>query len=77
QVASATFLVENDGSIAEDSEIEVTEYNSEVIERFDIENIVFLNDEMFQDGGSDTDNEELQSDSADELDECNDDDFGV
>ncbi|CAG8788168.1 17244_t:CDS:2, partial [Cetraspora pellucida] len=70
QVASATFLVANDKSIAKDSEIEV-------IKHFDIENIVFLNDEMFQDGGSDIDNKELQSDSNDELDECNDEDFDV
>ncbi|CAG8630751.1 4032_t:CDS:2, partial [Scutellospora calospora] len=54
QVRSATFLVEDDSEdIIEDSEIEEADYNLEIIERFDIENIVFLNDKMFQDGESD------------------------
>ncbi|CAG8469539.1 14924_t:CDS:2 [Gigaspora margarita] len=41
-------------------------YGTKIVEYFDIENIVCLNDEIFQDGGSDSDNEEFQ-DYNDEL----------
>ncbi|CAG8851767.1 17308_t:CDS:1, partial [Racocetra persica] len=45
----------DDGEIAEDSKIEKEEskYNFNVIERFDLDNIVFLNNENFQDNESD------------------------
>lgn len=75
QVKSATFLVEDDEGIIEDEDItddpeeDAIEYDSEIIERFDIENIVFLRDEMFQDGESDADSEESQSDRSDEFNE--------
>lgn len=72
QIILATFLVEDNESITEDFEEEVTEYDSEIIERFDIENIVFLRDEMFQDNESDTDSEEQRDDIAYESDEIND-----
>ncbi|CAG8734286.1 11098_t:CDS:2, partial [Racocetra persica] len=68
QVASATFLVEDNEKIIEDFEVEEAECNLEIIEHFDIENIVCLNDEVFQDGESDSDNEEFQ-DYEDEFDE--------
>ena len=68
QVASATFLVEDNERIIEDFEVEEAECNLEIIERFDIENIVCLNDEVFRDGESDSDNEEFQ-DYEDEFDE--------
>ncbi|CAG8464086.1 10197_t:CDS:2 [Scutellospora calospora] len=47
--------LDDDDEIAEDSEIEEeeSEYNFNVIERFDLDNIVFLNDEIFQDNESD------------------------
>ncbi|CAG8708316.1 5585_t:CDS:2, partial [Gigaspora rosea] len=76
QVKSATFLVEDDEGIIEDEEDitddpeeDVVEYDSEIIEHFDIENIVFLRDEMFQDSESDIDSEESQSDRSDEFNE--------
>ncbi|CAG8818181.1 14812_t:CDS:2, partial [Gigaspora margarita] len=54
QVVSATFL---------------TEYNNlEIVERFDIENIVCLKDEIFQDNESDSDHEESSYDSPNESD---------
>ena len=55
QIKFATFLAEDDDEIAEDSDIEEeeSEYNFNVIERFDLDNIVFLNDEIFQDNESD------------------------
>ncbi|CAG8852290.1 37086_t:CDS:1, partial [Racocetra persica] len=45
----------DDNEIAEDSEIEEekSEYNFNVIERFDLDNIVFLNNKIFQDNESD------------------------
>ncbi|CAG8551708.1 25413_t:CDS:1, partial [Gigaspora rosea] len=46
----------------------VTEYDPNIIEHFDIENIVFLRDKMFQNGEFNTDSEELQSDNANEFD---------
>ncbi|CAG8820670.1 26947_t:CDS:1 [Gigaspora margarita] len=76
QVNLATFLIEDDEGIIEDdegitndSEEEVVEYDLEIIERFDIENIVILKDKIFQDGESDTDSEELQSDRSNEFNE--------
>lgn len=61
QMTSATFLAEDDESITKDSEIEEAEYNNlEIVEHFDIETIVFLSDEIFQDGEFDTDSEEPQ-----------------
>ncbi|CAG8846991.1 10204_t:CDS:2, partial [Racocetra persica] len=51
QVTLATFLVEDDEGITEESEAEEVKYsNLEIVERFDIENIVYLSDEIFQDG---------------------------
>ncbi|CAG8447646.1 9272_t:CDS:2 [Scutellospora calospora] len=61
KVKSATFLVEDDEGIIEDEDItddleeDAIEYDSEIIEYFDIENIVFLRDEIFQDSESDAD----------------------
>ncbi|CAG8762874.1 9738_t:CDS:2 [Gigaspora margarita] len=52
---------------SEGSKIEATKYNSNIIEHFDVKNIVFLKDEIFQDSESDTNSEELQSDNADEF----------
>lgn len=78
QVVSATFLVKDDenvteysedSEVSEDSEIEEIEYNNlEIVERFDIENIVCLKDEIFQDNESDTDHEESSDDSPNESD---------
>ncbi|CAG8529696.1 7645_t:CDS:2 [Scutellospora calospora] len=70
QVASVTFLVEDNERIIEDFEVEEAEYNLEIIEHFDIENIVFLNDEVFRDSESDSDNEEFQ-DYEDEFEKLN------
>ncbi|CAG8693035.1 12410_t:CDS:2 [Gigaspora margarita] len=72
QMTSATFLAEDDESITEDSKIEEAEYNNlEIVEHFDVENIVFLSDEIFQDGEFDTNSEELQ-DIDDEFGESSD-----
>ncbi|CAG8847447.1 22540_t:CDS:2, partial [Racocetra persica] len=46
-----------DEGITEESEAEEVKYsNLEIVEHFDIENIVYLSDEIFQDGEYDTDN---------------------
>ncbi|CAG8457809.1 42767_t:CDS:2 [Gigaspora margarita] len=83
QLESATFLVKDDKSVTEDSEnfedseiseIEEVEYNNlEIVEHFNIENIVCLNDEIFQDNESDSDSEELPDDTANESDESDND----
>ncbi|CAG8802847.1 21487_t:CDS:1, partial [Racocetra persica] len=45
-----------DEGITEESEAEEVEYsNLEIVERFDIENIVYLSDKIFQDGEYDID----------------------
>ncbi|CAG8717872.1 22475_t:CDS:2 [Gigaspora margarita] len=69
QVASATFLVEDDKRIIEDPKVEEAEYDLEIIVHFDIENIVCLNDEIFQDSESNSDSEEFQDYDADEFNE--------
>ncbi|CAG8634540.1 1923_t:CDS:1, partial [Scutellospora calospora] len=57
----ATFLVK-DEDITKDSEIKEIEYdNLEIVEQFDIENIVCLSNEIVQDRASDTNIEELQN----------------
>ncbi|CAG8635001.1 34369_t:CDS:2, partial [Gigaspora margarita] len=43
---------------SEGSKIEATEYDPNIIEHFDVENIVFLRNEMFRDSESNADNEE-------------------
>ncbi|CAG8827484.1 30438_t:CDS:2, partial [Gigaspora margarita] len=74
QVVSATFVIEEDESITEDFEIEEAECdNLEIIERFDIENIVCLKDEIFQDGESDTDSEGSYDVDPNEFDQFNND----
>ncbi|CAG8476722.1 29486_t:CDS:2 [Gigaspora margarita] len=78
QVASATFVVKEDESITKDFEIEEAECdNLEIIEQFDIENIVCLRDEIFHDGESDTDNEGSYDVDPDEFDQFNDDELVV
>ncbi|CAG8504545.1 10105_t:CDS:2 [Gigaspora rosea] len=62
QMTLPTFLAEDNESIIKDSEIEKAEYNNlEIVKHFDIENIVFLSDEIFQVGEFDTDSEEPQN----------------
>ncbi|CAG8781158.1 13385_t:CDS:1, partial [Racocetra persica] len=56
QVTTATFLVDT----IEDPEEEETKCNLKIIERFDIENVICLNVEIFQDNESDIENEEYQ-----------------
>ncbi|CAG8787060.1 14979_t:CDS:1, partial [Racocetra persica] len=61
------FLVKDDEGITEESEAKEVEYsNLEIVERFDIENIVYLNDEIFQDSEYDTDSKELQNTDDDD-----------
>ncbi|CAG8830446.1 16962_t:CDS:1, partial [Cetraspora pellucida] len=56
QVILATFLIEDNERIIEDFEVEELELNNlEIIEQFDIKNIVCLNNEIFQDNESDVD----------------------
>ncbi|CAG8829627.1 12666_t:CDS:1, partial [Gigaspora rosea] len=62
-------IIEDEEDITDDPEEDMVEYDSEIIEQFDIENIVFLRDEMFQDSESDADSEESQSDRSDEFNE--------
>ncbi|CAG8748865.1 23262_t:CDS:1, partial [Gigaspora margarita] len=80
QVNLATFLAKDNENITEKSEdtedsedskaskIEATEYDPNLIKCFDVKNIVFLRNKIFQGGESDTDSEESQSDNSDKFD---------
>ncbi|CAG8834648.1 14668_t:CDS:1, partial [Cetraspora pellucida] len=67
----------NHRSIIEDFEIKIIKYNSEVIKCFDIKNIVFLNNKIFLDSKSNTNNKELQNNNINKLDKFNNNYFDI